>query len=92
MFIARAMVSLLQVLVRQHSKRSIEFCRLMNLEGYLDATPSATGLPFEFLSPADRSVLLGFVWAIMQAGPERFIESASEVSLPVSVFTLPSGR
>ncbi|WP_440778804.1 TniQ family protein [Pseudomonas syringae] len=92
MFIARAMVSLLQLLVRQHSKRGMDFCRLMSLEGYLDAIPSATGLPFEFLSPGDRSVLLGFVWAIMQAGPERFIESALEVSLPVSAFALPSGR
>jgi hypothetical protein len=92
MIIARAMISLLQVLVRQRSKGAVEFCRLMGLDGFSEATPSAVGLPFEFLSPEERSRLLSFVWAIMQAGPARFVEAALSASLPISSIVLPAGR
>lgn len=92
MFVARVMVSLVMVLIRQQSRSSIKFCRLMELEGYAETKPSAIGLPFEFLSPADRSGLLAVVWAIMQAGPDRFIKSALGASLSASAIVLPVGR
>lgn len=84
MIIARAMLSLAQMMVRQPSKSAVEFCRLMGLTEYLALARSSLGLPFEFLGPGERSGLLGFAWAIMQGGPERFIDAAIRSSLPIS--------
>ncbi|WP_425273422.1 TniQ family protein [Pseudomonas morbosilactucae] len=87
MNIARVMVSFLEYAIRHPSDSTRRFCQTMGADtGSLE--PSALGLPFEFLAPAERAGLLGQAWVIMQAGPERFMEAAAEARLPVSAFPL----
>lgn len=88
MFIARVIISLLRSIVRHPTASSRLFCRLLEVD--LDGVPvSSLGLPFEFLEPAERCALIGPVWVMMRAGPERFIESAKEASLPHSQLPVP---
>ncbi|WP_218187510.1 hypothetical protein, partial [Pseudomonas sp. NBRC 111121] len=65
------------------------FCEAMGVDlSQLQA--SSLGLPFEYGTPSERAGLLGQAWVIMQAGPERFVESAAEAKLPVTSFPLPA--
>lgn len=89
MFIARVMVSMIQFFLRHPSASTKRFCFLMGLEGVDKLQRSTLGLPFEYLSCVERSGLLGVVWGIMQAGPERFVLAAAEASLPLSSLPLP---
>ncbi|MNE26636.1 hypothetical protein D3C80_1200110 [compost metagenome] len=89
MFVSRVMVSMIQGFLRHPSNSTKEFCHSMGLEGVEKLQRSTLGLPFEYLSCAERSGLLGVVWAIMQAGPERFLLAAAEASLPLSSLPLP---
>lgn len=85
MAIARLIISFLLYAIRHPSAGTLQFCRAIGVEISL-LQPSSLGLPFEYLSPAERSVLLGQTWVIMQAGPERFMELASCTGLPISAF------
>lgn len=89
MFVSRVMVSMIQGFLRHPSTSAKAFCHSMELEGVDKLQRSTLGLPFEYLSCAERSGLLGVVWAIMQAGPERFLLAAAEASLPLSSLPLP---
>lgn len=85
MAVARLIISFLLNAIRHPSAGTLQFCRAIGVEISL-LQPSSLGLPFEYLSPAERSVLLGQTWVIMQAGPERFMELASCTQLPISAF------
>ncbi|AGA76073.1 hypothetical protein CXG50_02330 [Pseudomonas plecoglossicida] len=89
MCIARVMVSFLEQVTRHPSAGSHLFCEAMGVDlSQLQA--SSLGLPFEYGTPSERAGLLGQAWVIMQAGPERFVESAAEAKLPVTSFPLPA--
>ncbi|PMQ13043.1 hypothetical protein PseAD21_05120 [Pseudomonas sp. AD21] len=81
--VARTMVSFAQTAVRRHSVAAGRFFESL---GILPESlqPIPLGLPLEYLSPADRSVLLSIAWVIMSAGPEKFIEAARHELLPAS--------
>lgn len=89
MSIARVMISFLEHAIRHPSATMQRFCHTMGVDTEL-LEPSALGLPFEFLAPAERAGLLGQAWVIMQAGPERIMDAAADARLPVSAFPLPS--
>jgi hypothetical protein len=81
--IARTMVSFAQASIRRHSAATGRFFESLGIPlGSLQPIP--LGLPLEYLSPAERSVLLSIVWVIMSAGPQTFIEVARHESLPAS--------
>lgn len=85
MCIARVMVSFLRNVTRNPTTKSQLFCQAMGLD-LSQLKSSSLGLPFEYATPAERAGLLGQAWVIMQAGPERFLELAGEVELPVTIF------
>lgn len=89
MFVSRVMVSMVQGFLRHPSASTKGFCHSMGLGGVEKLQRSTLGLPFEYLSCAERSGLLGVVWAIMQAGPQQFLLAATEASLPLSSLPLP---
>lgn len=89
MAVARAMISFLQNAVRHPSTSTQQFCRDIGLEFSL-LQPSSLGLPFEYLSPAERAGLLEQAWVIMQAGPELLMELVARAELPLTAFPLPT--
>lgn len=89
MRVARAMVSLLQVAARQRSESALQLCRCLGVDTAV-ITPALLGLPFEYLAQSERARLLAGAWAMMVAGPDRFMSEASRVSLPVSALHVPS--
>jgi len=88
MCVARVMVSYLETVARQPSAGSRLFCETIGVD-LAQLKSSSLGLPFEYATPAERAGLLGQAWVIMQAGPERFVELATEAKLPVTAFPLP---
>ncbi|PZE11142.1 hypothetical protein DMX10_22375 [Pseudomonas sp. 57B-090624] len=88
MCVARVMVSYLETVARQPSAGSRLFCERIGVD-LARLKSSSLGLPFEYAAPAERAGLLGQAWVIMQAGPERFVELATETKLPVTAFPLP---
>lgn len=85
MSVARVMVSFLKNVTRNPTTKSQLFCQAMGVD-LSQLKSSSLGLPFEYATPAERAGLLGQAWVIMQAGPERFLELAGEVELPVTMF------
>jgi len=83
MTVARTMVSFAQTAVRRHSVAAGRFFKSLRILPE-SLQPIPLGLPLEYLSPADRSVLLSIAWVIMSAGPEKFIEAARHELLPAS--------
>lgn len=88
MCIARVMISFLKAAARGPTGKMRRFCQAIGVDAS-ELKSSSLGLPFEYASPAERAGLLGQAWEIMQAGPERFVDSATEAELPVSAFPLP---
>lgn len=85
MRIARFMVSFLKNVTRNPTTKSQLFCQAIGVD-LSQMKLSSLGLPFEYATPAERAGLLGQAWVIMQLGPERFVELAGEVELPVTMF------
>ncbi|WP_376780465.1 TniQ family protein [Pseudomonas soli] len=89
MFVARVIIGLLLGVARHPTSSTRLFCELMQVDAAA-CQPSSLGLPLEYLSPAERSALMGQTWVIMQAGPERFVECALRAVLPCSALPLPA--
>lgn len=89
MRVARAMISLLQVAARQRSGAMLQLCENLGVDT-ASLTPALLGLPFEYLAQPERARLLAGAWAMMTAGPDRFMSEASRVSLPVSALHVPA--
>lgn len=91
MLVARVMIGFLQMAAKYCSAEATRFFRSMDIDAStFRSTP--TGLPFEYLEPAERAGLLGNVWTIMCAGPERFMDLAASASLPASLLPIPARR
>ncbi|VVQ03594.1 hypothetical protein PS925_02552 [Pseudomonas fluorescens] len=73
--LSRWMIGILRTAARAPSSRTQTFFNELGVD-LTDIKPPSTGLPFEFLTPADRAVLLSNVWSMLAAGPERLIAVA----------------
>lgn len=89
MFVARVMIGFLQGAARYCSAEAAGFFRAIGIEPS-NLQPIATGLQLEYLGPAERAGLIESVWAIMRAGPERFMDLAANASLPASILPIPA--
>lgn len=89
MQVARVMIGFLQNTARSCSAEAARFFQAMDID-VSTLCPTSTGMPFEFLGPAERAGLLGNVWRIMCAGPDRFMDLAADASLPASSLALPA--
>ncbi|WP_339434276.1 TniQ family protein [Pseudomonas sp. EA_65y_Pfl2_P78] len=89
MRIARAMVSLLQVAARQRSKSILQLCECLGVDA-VSLTPALLVLPLEYLAQPERARLLAGAWAMMVAGPDRFMSEACRATLPVSALHVPA--
>lgn len=89
MKVARSLIGLLQTAARYHSGEAAQFFEALGIDA-ATLHSSSTGLPFECLRPAERAELLGNVWMIMRAGPDRFMDLAKQASLPSSWLPLPA--
>ncbi|MDR6356848.1 hypothetical protein Q3H58_003519 [Pseudomonas psychrotolerans] len=83
MKVARALIGFLQMAARYCSGEAARFFQALGID-VATLHSSSTGLPFECLRPAERAELLGNVWMIMRAGPDRFMALAKQASLPAS--------
>ncbi|MEB0107741.1 hypothetical protein [Pseudomonas sp. MH9.3] len=57
-----------------------------------DLKPPPTGLPFEYLSPADRASLLANVWSMLEVGPERLMAVAERERIRPSLLLPRAGE
>lgn len=89
MFVARVMIGFLQGAARYCSADAAGFFRAIGIEPS-KLQPIGTGLQLEYLGPAERAGLIESVWAIMCAGPERFMDLAVSASLPISSLPIPA--
>ncbi|MNJ37196.1 hypothetical protein D3C77_320050 [compost metagenome] len=88
--VARALLSLVRAASHQKSHVLMDFCGSFGVEASA-LRPTSLGLPFEYLSTAERARLLAAVWSIMRVGPERFVAEARRVALPSSALSFSPG-
>ncbi|WP_256244923.1 hypothetical protein [Pseudomonas sp. PH1b] len=73
--LSRWMIGILRTAARAPSPCTHMFFRELGVN-LTDLEPPPTGLPFEYLSPAERASLLANVWSMLEVGPERLIPLA----------------
>lgn len=88
--LSRWMIGILRSAARARSKSSEGFFRELGVDMERLHAP-ATGLPFEYLPPEDRALLLANVWCMLKIEPDRLVELAEREHMPASLL-LPRSR
>lgn len=77
--LSRYFVTLLRKIALHPTAGLASFAKALSVAASLQ--PPATGLALELLPVGERAALLAGAWAMLDAGPERFLAAAKDVSL-----------
>jgi len=89
--LSRWMIGILRTAARAPSPCTEMFFRELGIN-LAELRPPPTGLPFEYLAPADRVSLLAHVWSMLEIGPERLMEVAERERIRPSLLLPRSGE
>ncbi|TKK12531.1 hypothetical protein PflCFBP13510_07430 [Pseudomonas fluorescens] len=89
--LSRWMIAILRTAARAPSSCAQMFFRELGVN-LTDLKPPPTGLPFEYLSPADRASLLANVWSMLEVGPERLMAVAERERIRPSLLLPRAGE
>jgi hypothetical protein len=91
LFLSRWMIGILRSAVRGRSSCTKSFFQELGVS-LGGVNPPPTGLPFEYLSPEDRAVLLANVWCMLKVGPDRLVSVAERECIRPSLLLPRSGE